>query len=435
MTENVIDIINNAPDKNIAANDSYDTGINKDQKVKTIMDLLQPISRSYRIDKNMAYNIEDFSENVARSLVIYFSYSFQSNFFGFGTFDPEDFGRVMGYDLSYLQRKHPEPLQLKGLSKEEIFALEEDEKINPQNRLFDSVLENALFLLTEPIRFRRGGKVASWKNGDRYYSEIGSFQYLKSVSCQFTRGKAGKGKNKIVYIYSLSKEFLDNMNNFYLSGSIQGHIALRKQALDGLYFYLKNIQNGLQSKFQNQTMLKFDELVSLSNISPNYNKADKKKYLKKAFDTINDKSDLKFNYDFVSGGSSRWKYVPQITFHNEFLTKKDFDNFQFTQRQQIMSELIVHELRYMFEQFKPAWFYSDNRVDNFISWLTSDDNKKEKKLAYDNAYLKAYGSLNKYHEPARDSFFRDLKGKKSLKEVFYCFPDNIDAQLKEVFYY
>ncbi len=417
--------------KNIAANDYND----KNQKVNTFMDLLQPISRSFRIDKNMAYNIEDFSENVARSLVIYFSFSYQSNFFGFGTFDPEDFGKKMGYDLSYLQRKHANPIQFKGLSKEEIAALEKDEKKHPENRLFDSILENALYFLTEPIRFRKGGKIAYWKDGDRFYSEIGSFQYLKSISCQFTKGKSGKGKDKILYNYTVSPEFLTNMNNFYLSGSIQSHIALRKHGLDDLYFYLKNSQNTHQAKFENELHLKFDEMVSLANISENYNKADKKKYLKKAFQTINDKSELKFDFDFVSGGTSRWKYVPKITFVNNYITKADFEEHKEQEKRTIHSQLMIHEFRSMFQQLLPAKFHNANRVDNFLNWLTSDSFKKEKELAYDNAYLKTYGSLNRYHEDSRRSFFRSIKGKSSLHEIFNFSHESIDKEVREVYYY
>lgn len=421
--------------QNIAANDHNDINVNKNQKVKTFMDLLEPISRSYRIDKNMAFNIEDFSENVARSLVIYFSFSYQSNFFGFGTFDPEDFGRVMGYDLSYLQRKHPNPLQLKGLSKEEVAALEEDERMNPQNRLFDSILENALYFLTEPIRFRKGGKVAYWQDGNRYYSEIGSFQYLKSVSCQFTRGKGGKGKDKILYNYTVSDDFLSNMNNFYLSGSIQSHVALRKNGLDDLYFYLKNVQNSMQARLENEKLLKFDELVSLANISQNYNKADKKKYLKKALKTINDKSELKFDFDFVAGGSSRWKYVPKITFHNSFITQADLAKYQETQKRVILSQCLIHEFRSMFQQLQPSKFHHAKRVDNFLAWLVSDAHQKEKQLAYDNAYLKTYGSLNRYHEEGRRTFFFSLKGKASLHEIFHYTHESIDKEVREVYYY
>jgi len=419
----------------IAAKFNNDIYKSNNQKADLFMDLLEPIVNSFRIDKNMAYNIEDFSENVVRSLVIYFSHSYQSNFFGFGTFDPEHFAKTMGYSLSYLQREHSNPIQFKGLTSENIKELKEDERKHPENRLFDSILENALYFLTEPIRFRRGGKLSYWKDGGKYYSEIYSFQYLKSISCQFTRSKKGKGKDKVLYNYTVTPEFLNNINGFYLTGNIQSHIKLRKHGLDDLYFYLKNVQNSLEGKLENSIHLRFDDLATKAKLSEKYSKPEKKRHLGLSLKKINDQSEVKFRFDFIKGGNSRWAYVPHITFENKIITAAQKNKHIDVEKTIISDQILIHEFRGMFQMLAPNRFYHAKRVENFIQWLKSEIHVKEKLLAYDNAYLKTYGKLHHYHENSRHSFFKNIKSMHSLHEMFPSIPVSVENETKQLNYY
>lgn len=413
------------------------------QKVKiSTMNLLAPIEQSYRIDKNMPYNTEVFSSddevNVIKSLILYFSYSYQTNFFGFGSFDPHDFAKVMDYKIKGLFKKAKNPIQFKGLSDIEIEKLKEQERKNPEKRIYDSILENALYFLLEPIKLERGGKLAYFKDGYRYYSEVVSFQYLKSIACQFGRGKGNKGKDKILYHYSLTPELLSNINGFYLKTDIKSHIALRKQGLDDFYFYLKNVQNSYQAKLESKIFLNFDDCVKKARISlyynqktNTYNKAEQKRALIKALNDVKAKSDLKFDFEFVKGGNSRWAYVPCLTFNNDIHTQKQLEEHHIQEKRTISHQLLAHELREMFEYIFPNKFYHKDRVENFFDWLKSDANEKEKIHAYNNASLKAHGSLKNYHETYRNRFFQSLKNSNSLEDIFFSIPTPINKSLDQ----
>ena len=278
-------------------------------------------------------------------------------------------------------------------------------ELDPEFVLIGEMIHGDYNRLVRPDMLDSSTNYECFKGIHSAFNDRNLFEIGHSLARQFGPEPWTLYKDKILYNYIVSDDFLSNMNNFYLSGSIQSHVALRKNGLDNLYSYLKNVQNSMQAKLENEKLLNFDELVSLANISQNYNKADKKKYLKKAFKTINDKSELKFDFDFVAGGSSRWKYVPKITFHNSFITQADLAKYQETQKRVILSQCLIHEFRSMFQQLQPSKFHHAKRIDNFLSWLVSDAHQKEKQLAYDNAYLKTYGSLNRYHEEGRRTFF------------------------------
>lgn len=429
--------------KDVTVKEEKHLKIRTNQKViYSIMESIKPYEQSYRIDKNMAYNFENFITgdeiNVVNSLLMYFSYSYQTNFFGFGTFDPHHFAKVMAYEPSSLFKKVKHPVQFNGLTEEEIKDLREREKQNPENRIYDSVIENALYFLLSPIKLERGGKLAGFKEGYRYYSEVISFQYLKSFSCQFTRNEKNTGRDKILYNYEVTQDVINNTNAFYLKADIKSYIFLRKNGLDDLYFYLKNAQNTLQAKCERSKFLNFDLCISRARISEYKNKktgipnkAEQKRALTKAFKHIQAKSDLKFSFEYVKGGNSRWAYVPLITFENDVITPKEVKEHNAEEKKTINAQILLHELRIMFEYIYPKYFNTKDRIENFYNWLKSDVNQKEKTLAFDNAFLKANGSFNKFHESNKAYFFKNIAKSESLEEIFQEIPNLINNSITE----
>jgi hypothetical protein len=214
-----------------------------------------------RIDKNIAHNIDLFisidsvsneDKALIKSLIYYFCFSRQTDLFGFGTLDPKLFATALNYKEGYLRKRHPNPLQLQKLTLEEKNILYEQEKRNPALKVFDSYLENALYILhTTALRFSRTAKEVIFENGKTKYTNISEAYIL--LPKLITTTVKGKGSPKISFAYDVNKNFITNLSLYFLKFNRESLITLRRAGLDDLYLYLKNFKETLQEKLKVST--------------------------------------------------------------------------------------------------------------------------------------------------------------------------------------
>ena len=407
------------------------------------MDLYPAKSKSLspiRADKNISEIL--FNElickdayNVMTSLLFYFFQCNQNNLFGFGVLDPYKFSKQMGFSPEFLRRRHPEPAQLKNMSKEQIGKLYQDEEKNPENRIYDSILENALFSLTQPIVFSSGAKLVTFDDGVKYMNKISTFQFLSEISCQFGKSPSGKGKDKIIYQYALNSQLINNLNHYYFHDYLEDFISIRKAGnnLDSLYLFLKNQENHESAKFNNVVRFNMDILCEKLNLSPNYSSKDKKRYLSRALDKILQHTHFKFSYNWVSaGGNARWKYVPEFTFPKKFANTNELIQFNEKEKRVMFEQSLLHQLLTLFRYLYASKSNSIEFQSYFLSWLMDNQKDyKEKSHAFDSAGISLYGKFPPTHENSRYDFFNKIQTATTLREIFPLIPssnfDEVDS--------
>jgi hypothetical protein len=402
----------------------------------------------FRIDKNIAHNIDFISKShndeslvnsdggLIKNLIYFFCYSYQNNLFNFGSFTVYDFASKFGYSEDYLKGRHVEPYQLKNKSKTEILALYKKQSEDINFKIYDSVIENALYILhTRPIVFVRGAKTVDYQNNEKIYtSESNSYiiinQLVVNKISKLTKANGGQRKlrgnagDKYVFNYALDKLFIENLSHYYLKGVRESLLQLRKSSLDDLYLYLLNLRSNLYVKNQHQTTLEeypnFELLCSLTNIKKvksdgnKYDDRYRKRDLVKCFKEINKKTELKFEYQWTKKSADRQYFVPIIVFEEQEKT-----NEPFKERDNIFKTRLSHELVDAFRILHGSQYYSDNRNENIIAWLRDINlNVKEKVLAYETAHFKSYGKVSPYIENLKDQFIKGCATITSLNDLF-----------------
>lgn len=400
----------------------------------------------FRIDKNIAHNIDYISKynndrnivssdgGLIKNLIYFFCYSYQNNLFNFGTFDVYEFASTFGYSVKYLSTRHPAPEQFKNKTAKDISALYERQDVDVNCKIYDSVIENALYILhTRPIIFVRGAKTVDYNNSKITYStDSNSYLVINQLSTQkiskLTKEKGGQRKlrghagDKNLYSYTLDKLFIENLSHYYLKGARESLLQLRKSSLDDLYLYLLNLKSNLQVKGQYQTTLNetpnFELLCSIAHIKSikengdPYDNKYRKRDLVKCLREINDKSELKFEFHWTKNPKDRHFYVPIFIFEQQ--EKKESDK----EREGVFKIRLAHELLDAFRVINSAQYYSDNRNELFIAWLRDINvNVKEKSLAYETAVFKTFGKLSQYIENMKDSFIKKCATITSLSEL------------------
>ncbi|MDR2406583.1 MAG: hypothetical protein LBE13_00495 [Bacteroidales bacterium] len=396
-----------------------------------------------RIDKNIAHNIDLFisiggisneDKALIKSLIYYFCFSRQTDLFGFGTLDPKQFAAALNYKEGYLRKKHPNPLQLQKLTVEEKKFLYEQEKRNPAAKIFDSYLENALYILhTTALRFTRTAKEVVFENGTTKYTNISEAYIL--LPKLITTTIKGKGSPKIFFIYDVNKNFITNLSLYFLKFSKEALISLRRAGLDDLYLYLKNFRETLQDKLKTSTeinrSLNFNHLCKIARIplqrkdgSEFKNQRDVKQKLIDVFNSINKQTDLKFKVEWIkSTPNTRWKYLPVFFFEDEQNEKigSIYNNIKRRQeRMTIFQENLQYELLECFKQ------YNNERTEQaLLQWLKTDSNIAEKELAFRTAQYKTFGKVHQDIDKMTKAWRSSLTQITNLKHV-YLTPHDCD---------
>lgn len=384
---------------------------------------MENVNNSFRIDKNVAHNILDldvFKDDllVAKSLIYYFCYSYQNDLFGFGTIDPYDFSKAFGFTANYLRSKHPDPLQLRGLSQNRIEELHREEEENPENKIWDSILENALWhLYTTKVVFTRGAKITTSDGKKKYTNELDSIQFLRNLKAVFTKSKAGQ--IKIMYHYELDPAFLNNLTEYYLKGDRDVIQALRKPGLDDIYIYLKNLRDSLYHGKNQQTeaLPNFDMLCKLAHI--NDERPRQRKYkLNKALDKLKDTPDMEFTYDWDKQAGQKYKYKLVMHFKPKFSSLEELEKYRQSERIHIFRQNLIHELIKIFKKKYPSYF-EDNREENVLKWLKSgmEKDQSEKALAFQNAYFTTWGKTVESFDKQTINWLKALPKVKNLNDI------------------
>jgi hypothetical protein len=387
-----------------------------------------------RIDKNIAHNIDLFinidsasneDKALIKSLIYYFCFSRQTDLFGFGTLDPKQFATALNYKEGYLRKRHPNPVQLQKLTTEEKNLLYEQEKRNPALKVFDSYLENALYILhTTALRFSRIAKEVIFENGRTKYTNISEAYIL--LPKLITTIVKGKGSPKISFAYDVNRNFITNLSLYFLKFNKEALITLRRSGLDDLYLYLKNFKETLQEKLKASTAidrsLNFNHLCKIARIPMQKkdgldfkNPRDIKQKLIGAFSTINEQTDLKFKVEWVkSTPNTRWKYLPLFFFEDEHDKKSITYNVQRRQeRMMIFEENLKYELLNYFKQHNDEW-----TEQSMLKWLKSDENIAEKELAFRTAQYKTFGKIHQDIDKMSKTWCASLPKITSFKDCY-----------------
>ena len=401
-----------------------------------------------RADKNIANIISKLMEkdsyNVVVSLLMYFYHCTQNNLFGFGVLDPQNFGEVMGFTPEFLRMKHPDPIQprVENWSKDEIKRRYELEKKYPEERIYDSLLENALYILTQTVNLSKGAQLVSFDEGVKYMNQIKSFQFLTDIACVYDRSKS-RGKPKIFYQYALNPQILNNLNHFYFDEYIEDFVAVRKAGknLDGLYLYLKNQENFTTGNLENTFRASLDVLADKLQLSEKYEQKYKKREVKRAIEKIlKVTKNFSCSLDWESAGkNARWQYIPVITFNSRFKNNQQLVEYNKEAKEVMLQQAIFYEFLELFKNLNGSIIEADNKTKqkHFKEWFfNSEIDYKEKLHAYDNGILKISGKFPSNHEEIKQSFFSQVFAKNaSLPQCFpnipssNFFPENISTKL------
>jgi hypothetical protein len=382
-----------------------------------------------RLDKNIANSIDQiidlrgilFGKNVSHddlhmsgedkrlinSLIFYFCFTNQHDIFGYGKLDPQKFAEFAKYEPGHLRKKHPNPVQLRGLTEEQKNELYRQQEENPENRVYDSYLENALYVLHHTtLSFRESAKEVI-QDGDsvKYVIMSETYTLLPQLTTSLVF-KKNSGSPKVTYTYTLNQKFRDNLSLFFMRFEHSSIFKLRRSGLDHLYVYLKNMKDTfIEKSKRNEEIdrsLNFNQMCEMAGV-PRYNKEgemfknprDIKYKLNKVFEKLNTDTDLKFSIKWSKAGkNAKGNYVPNICFeeekektHHMYLSSVRHHERKLIFRQNLLLELLEYFKRHNAER--------DNLEENTLLWLRKDKDQSSKELAFRNAQFKTYGRVHK----------------------------------------
>lgn len=189
------------------------------------MSLVNIEDTNFRLDKNIAFNVLEFNKieddktrNIVKSLVLYFSFQFQKDLFGYGTIDPIDFGEKFKIHRTHLSRKVPKKIL-----------------IDPDGK-FLTYLENALYILATTTIFDQ------YKGSTDDYNYIGIRNHIIVKELElYTQKTTAGGTPKKFYKYKLDDNFEKNLRRFFLITNLNTYLKAKSFNGEDFYLQLKNI--------------------------------------------------------------------------------------------------------------------------------------------------------------------------------------------------
>lgn len=379
----------------------------------------------FRLDKNVAHNIRDFrafdeDKQLIKALITYFSYSLQNDLFGYGILDPHEFSRKMGFTPNYLRSKHPNPACFKEMTPSEIEETYRTQERYPEHReyrVFDSIFENALYLLRyNRVKYTSSG-VSFKQEGNEYVKiSLDEIQFLSELSIVFKKTKSG---TKIFYTYRLTDSFINNISNYYLKSKIDSLKILRQPGLDELYLYLKNLMTTFALQGKCSDMSSFDLLCELAYINSK-DASDRKTRLNNAFKILNEKTEIKVKLNWLRTGKSKFAYIPEVEFDREQLTLLTDNDSINKERKSIFFTNLHYELS---QGYRREVFVNDlgQAIDQneFLKWIKGKKSGAiELSACFDMAIIKSFKKSNDWNFKAKNKFFENIKTATCLNEVF-----------------
>tara|TARA_R110000744_G_scaffold380545_1_gene501904 strand:- start:2784 stop:4154 length:1371 start_codon:yes stop_codon:yes gene_type:complete len=240
-----------------------------------------------RIDKNFAFHISSFKElfgedsKLIKAIIFYMAVNFQQkDLFGFYKLDPKEFCDKLKYHQSHLSYIHKNPFFLAhDPNAQQLLHLEQKHGRNSVHRTWSTVLENALYILTnrsfiDDYRVRKQNKTVV---------ETQRFNFIDTI--RFEHVKTGKTK-KTVYYYKPNPLFEENLRTYFI-GSFTSHFtSLRQNNLDDSYLNLLNRINNATSNKLSGIQFSIGALAEILNISEYKRFALYKRKVTAKFDTL-----------------------------------------------------------------------------------------------------------------------------------------------------
>lgn len=378
-----------------------------------------------RIDKNVAFNIlqlQKFEDKqtqiIIKSLLIYFSYSYQEDLFNYKTLDPYDFANKMKLSKDTLFRTHPNPKQIldSKRSAKELYAEEELNGKFSGSRIWDSYLENALYILSTTSLFEH------YKGSTDEHDFIGlkNFILIKDISIYAL--KVNKGRvNKIFYKYQLDDTFERNLRRFFLQTNFQNYIKCKSKNFEDFYLTISNIYNTNKIKGINKYHWKLDDLLSYFTISDNLEIKYKKRELSKKLKSITEilKHEIpSLKFYWIAGDGQKWKYVPVMEWEKQDLSKLKEVDFKV-----LDSVFLKHLKRSLFEIYLKQYPDSKSKpVHGYYNWLRDPESSDIKVACYVNTYS-LHKKVSPFPKPQTlaNSFFNKIKTLNTPEEIDNCF--------------
>lgn len=386
------------------------------------------LNSNLRIDKNIAYNIIEISkiedvqtQIIIKSLLIYFSFSYQCDLFGYGQLDPYDFANKMHIDKDLLFRKHPNSKfvrdsQRNGLSLKELHKIEENnDKYNSDTRIWDSYLENALYILVSTPIFEQ------YKGSTDKRDFIGLRNHILMKEVQLFPVSVNKGRTqKLYYRYKLDDYFERNLRRFFLQIDFESYRAAKKKNIDNFFLTIMNIFNSYKHKGINRYHWNFNDMVSHFNVSPNLKIKNQKQKLNFHFrnlEKILSKDIPGIKFDWIAGEGQRWKYVPIVTWDKIDVSLQKNQDFK------VVEDVFLKHLRKnLYEIYLNQTEENSDDVAHFYFWLRAKDMEQIKI----SCYISTYSIYNKVTFPKPETlanlFFREkIKKSEGIDEMEKCF--------------
>lgn len=328
-----------------------------------------------RFDKNLGYNVKDFSDygedaTLVLCLAIFLAHEYQNNLFNTYRLDVDKFAKKMGFDKTDLKRMHDNPVHL--------------QTYNPETdpKLFGNVIENALYKMqTTPIIFKDRGTTIK----DGAYVKISSMFIFKNIIFYTDNNKSGKAK--YYYDIELSEEFKNHLSLFYFHINVdQNQIKqLRKNNIFFLYLYLKNNENFLTAEKRRDqknklikvsyfTRFNFDYLCEILSIANSFKPAKKKYTLNQKIEKLNEICGTNYKLSFERSGGDNFAYTPRIDFSIENVNELKI----YEEKREIFTNLLEKELLKIYQTAYSISFL-DNSTEKlqFKEWIYNDKIFKE----------------------------------------------------------
>ncbi len=403
---------------------------------------LQLIEENYnflRLDKNFAHNSTDFKRIfgkdalLVKALLVYFSETLQNNLFGYGSLDPTEFAEDLGLTANNLRAKVSDVkdiAQFRDMSEDEIkyrYELQEQNPNDPRFRIFDSVLENALYRLRyDSIKYSNKAQYYTTQGEDYVKIDLQEVRFIDELSIIFKN--KGRGKKKVFYNYALNPAFINNLSNYYVNSKKESIKRLRKPNLDDLYLYVVNLQTTFALKGITKDFSDFNFLCKKADI--NITKpADRKLKLNKAFQKLNKDTEINVQLNWSAKPGTRYKYLPEIEFTEEDL-KRIRENNSSDERKKTFKFNLDYELTqaYRREKFNSDMGQIIDRTD-FLNWLKklaiSESTQSQSKGQFEifNTYfkmaiVKTYGDIPNWYFQTVKKFMNALRVAERYEDAF-----------------
>ena len=395
-----------------------------------------------RYDKQIVTNLEKIEELIGsggggllRSILMFISYEYQYNGINAGLLDPEVFAKKYGYDRSNLFRKVDHPVQFQDLTEEqktELLRKEEEEmKSGKQGelsyRIFDSYLENALYIL-----FSRGLQVSG--NGEILDVDDVKGIMKGGISIQVLTGLWCVVKEKkILYAYILSEDFKKSLCSYFVKLSMKSFLALRSKSFDGLYSKLVNLKYDLLAqnppKFRTEpdytpsfeTVCVWAQVAAFTKDGTPIEPRKRKNKLNEALKYVRENSDLYFEVQWCNGEYGRSAYIPCFIFSEhdskEYVRKDEYDK----EFKKMFKEELQRQLSRTYRELHKVPLFTVVNPDDFYAWLSDSKNAKNSNIrnAFENAYKAVYKTL-----PDEDKLNRLFR--RFLEQISFTRIENLD---------